>query len=199
MKKKVINIIVLFTVFSIGFTTSKLTNWGYFTLNKDISIIDALSLFVTIGLAIYISKILEKEVQESRVEKDLFINKLCEIEIVLGNIEDYVESKDSSFSKVNSKVHLCRILKNSFFESLKDILSKSNKTIFAELENKVSININNLKRLLTETPIDKNNSSVVSLKNGIVNYSDDRVLDIKVEINSIKDSLFKTKVKINKF
>lgn len=197
MKKKAINIIALIVAFSIGFTLSKLTNWGYFSLNRDISIIEALSLFITIGLAIYISKILEKEVQENRTEKDLFIAKLCEIESNLSNIEDYIDCKDTSFCKVNSKVHLCRILKKSIFESIKEVFTERKSKIFSELEDKVSISINNLKRLLTETPIDKKSASSVSLKNGIVNYSDDRVLDIKVEINSLKDNLFKIKIKIN--
>jgi len=197
MKRKIINIISLFIAFSLGFTISKLTNWGYFTINKDISIIDALSLFLTIGLAIYITKILEKEVQESRIEKDLFISKICEIENSLKLIEDLIESKDASFSKLNNKIHLCRILKKSFFDSIKETFNENKNKRFLELESKVSININNLKRLLTETPIEKKDLPAVSLKKGIVNYSDNRVLEINVEINSIKDIFFKVKVNIN--
>ena len=50
-------------------------DYGYFVLSKEVSIIDAFSLFATIGCAIYIARILEKEVQDKRVEKDLYLKK----------------------------------------------------------------------------------------------------------------------------
>lgn len=59
-KNKIINIIIYIIIFSIGCCCGKLIDWGYFVLNKEISIIDAISLFLTIGCAIYISKVLEK-------------------------------------------------------------------------------------------------------------------------------------------
>ena len=69
-KNKIINIIIYIIIFSIGCCCGKLIDWGYFVLNKEISIIDAISLFLTIGCAIYISKVLEKEVQDVRIKVD---------------------------------------------------------------------------------------------------------------------------------
>lgn len=74
-KNKIINIIIYIIIFSIGCCCGKLIDWGYFVLNKEISIIDAISLFLTIGCAIYISKVLEKEVQDVRIEKEMFISR----------------------------------------------------------------------------------------------------------------------------
>ena len=46
-KNKIINIIIYIIIFSIGCCCGKLIDWGYFVLNKEISIIDAISLFLT--------------------------------------------------------------------------------------------------------------------------------------------------------
>lgn len=87
-KNKIINIIIYIIIFSIGCCCGKLIDWGYFVLNKEISIIDAISLFLTIGCAIYISKVLEKEVQDVRIEKEMFISQVGNTEsplVELGN------------------------------------------------------------------------------------------------------------------
>lgn len=81
-KNKIINIIIYIIIFSIGCCCGKLIDWGYFVLNKEISIIDAISLFLTIGCAIYISKVLEKEVQDVRIEKEMFISLLVKTSIL---------------------------------------------------------------------------------------------------------------------
>ena len=87
-KNKIINIIIYIIIFSIGCCCGQLIDWGYFVLNKEISIIDAISLFLTIGCAIYISKVLEKEVQDVRIEKEMFISQVENTEsplVELGN------------------------------------------------------------------------------------------------------------------
>jgi hypothetical protein len=96
MRKRIINVIILILILCIGICIGKLLNWGYFELSKEIKIIEAISIFTTIGVAIYITRIIENEVQASRIEKNLFITKITELESLLKIIEDTIEEKDVS-------------------------------------------------------------------------------------------------------
>jgi hypothetical protein len=197
MKKRIINALIFILVFSVGATLGKLLNWGYFELSKELSIVDALTLFTTLGVAIYITKTLEKEVQDGRIEKELFISKISEIEIILNRIEDLVEEKDCSYNKINNRIHSCRKIKNGIFESIDDNFNRSVSTRLKTFEPSISLGLNSLKRLLTETPFAQTNIPEIALTNGLANYSLNRILEINVEINTIKEKLFKLKVNIN--
>jgi hypothetical protein len=197
MKRKIINIIGCLVVFSIGITIGKLFNWGYFELSKEVNIIDALTLFVTIGVAIYVAKILEKEVQDVRIEKELYIAKITEIESILKDFEILVEEKDSSYNKINNRINSCRMKKGSIFNTIKENLKQIKTKDFDSFEKEITDGINSLKRLLTETPAVKETNPAISVKKDIVTYSPNRIIEINTEINSISENLFKIKVRIN--
>lgn len=197
MKKKIINILTFLIIFSIGAVFGELLDWGYFELSKEISVIDALTLFTTLGIAIYITKTLEKEVNDGRIEKDLFLAKISEIELTLDRIEDIVEEKDCSYNKVNNRIHSCRKIKNIIFQSISDTFSPKTSSKLKVFEPDISSGLNSLKRLLTDTPKSESETSQIKLENGCANYSMNRLLEIDVTINTIKENLFKLKVKIN--
>lgn len=197
MKRKIINILSFIIIFSIGAVFGELLNWGYFELSKEISVIDALTLFTTLGIAIYITKTLEKEVNDGRIEKDLFLAKISEIELTLDRIEDIVEEKNCAYNKINNRIHSCRKIKNVIFQSIGDTFSPKTSAKLNLFEPDISSELNLLKRLLTETPISESENPHITLENGCANYSLNRQLEIDVTINSIKENLFKLKVKIN--
>ena len=197
MKKKIINIIGYLVILSIGLTIGKLLNWGYFELSKEVSIVDALTLFVTIGVAIYIAKILEKEVQDVRIEKELYIAKITEIESMLKVFEILVEEKDSSYNKINNRINSCRMKKGSIFNTIKENLKQVKTKNFDKFEKEITDGINSLKRLLTETPAIAEKDPAILVKKDIVTYSSNRIIEINTEINSISENLFKIKVRIN--
>jgi hypothetical protein len=197
MKKKINEIIVIIIIFSVGLTIGKLLNWGYFELSNEISIIDALTFFTTIGLAIYIAKILEKEVQDTRIEKELYIAKISELESLLLRIEGLVEDKDISINMVISRIHSCRVKKGVIFKHIRNNFKKINSEEVSVFEKEITKRINSLKRLLTETPIIPNNSPELSVKNGYATYATNRIIKIDTEINAINEHLFKLKIKIN--
>jgi hypothetical protein len=196
MKTKIINIVWYIVIFSIGITIGKLFNWGYFELSKEVSIIDALTLFATIGVAIYVVKILEKEVQDVRIEKELYIAKIVEVESIVKDFEILVEEKGSSYNKINNRINSCRMKKGRIFNTIKENLKQIKNKDFDGFEKEITNGINSLKRLLTETPAVKESNPAISVKKDIVSYSPNRIIEINTEINSISDNLFKVKVRI---
>lgn len=197
MKRRILNIIIGILIFTAGATIGELLDWGFFELSKDISIIDALTLIATIGVAIYITKFLEKETQDKRVEKELYINKICELESSLKIIEDLIDSKDSSYNKINYRIHSCRIIKNSIFDNIINNFKGDKSGKIKSFENSITESMSSLKRLLTDTPSSNTSSQNISLKKGLINYSSNRLIEINIEINSIMENLFKLKVRIN--
>lgn len=197
MKKKILNIVLGFMFFFIGIIVGKLLNWSYFELSKEISIIDAVSLFTTIGMAIYITKILEKKVQDIRIEKELYIAKIIELESLLSSFETLIEESSIDNKKITSRIHSCRIKKNSIFGNIKDNFKKINLNEFDVLDKDVSIKLNYLKRLLTETPAERTKNPELLIKNALATFSANRIIEINTEINSIKEFLFVLKLKIN--
>lgn len=179
--------------FGIGITIGKLTNWGYFELSKEVSVIDALNIFVTIGLTLYIASILEKRLKKEQFKSDLFVAKICDIERHLVALEELAQDKEVQYQKINSHVHTIGIAKNSLFESLSEICS--NKELVSINED-LKAKHKELKSLLTDRPIDKQNKSV-TVKNNLVTYSADRISEIITMSYSIKELYFKLKVLIN--
>jgi hypothetical protein len=196
-KRRIVNAIIFITIFAIGITLGKLCNWGYFELSKEISIIEALTLFVTIGLAIYIAKIIEKEVQDIRMEKELYVAKLSEIETILTSFEELVEERNVSYTKINNRIHSCRIKINNLFANLKSNFKKLKSEDVSLVDEKVNERIKILNRLLTETPAVPIETPELSVKDGLANYSSQRIAEICSEITAINDLLFNLKIRIN--
>lgn len=186
------NIIFYIGILCIGITIGKLLDWGYFELKKEVSIIEALTLFVTICIALYVTKILEKEVQETRVQKDLYISKLCEIDELLSAVEDLSENESPLYFKITNKIHICGVKHLSTIRLLKKepIASKNLKKI-TSLEDEIRLSIRELRRISTTT------DSENELSNNIIKYSNNRILEIQTKSDLLKGSLLKLKILIN--
>ena len=78
----------------IGITIGRLLNWGYFELSREISVFDALNVFITIGLTLYIASVLEKRLKHEQFKSDLYVAKICEIENLLMQIENLIQKSD---------------------------------------------------------------------------------------------------------
>jgi hypothetical protein len=184
-------------LFSIGFTSGKLVEWGYFVIVNEIRIIEAFTLFVTIGLAFYVTYILEKEMQDVRIIKELYLAKISELETMLNSFENLIECTNISYQKINNRIHFCRIKKNSIFSNVEDNFKKIQSEEFDIFKKEITNKMNSLKRLLTETSPVLNQNSEISIKKGIVTYSSNRIIEICTDINTINENLFKMKVRIN--
>ena len=191
MKKKNINQwLIYIALLGIGITIGDCIDWGYFERDKGISVIDALTLFITIGLTWYIATILEKRYKNEQQESDLVVEQIDEVVGLLKEIDTLVHQQ-SSFNEVNLKVHCIGLVKQDIFEHLKS--SNKDKNI-ASYELAFKDKLKNIKDLLTNTPIDKNDQSKISIKKGIVTYTDTRIKEIVTEIYSFRTELFKLKL-----
>lgn len=176
----------------IGITIGRLFDWGYFVLSKEISVPDALNIFITIALTLYVANVLEKRLKREQFKSELYVDKICEIEQHLQKIEILVQEKNVQYQQINTLVHIIGIAKNSLIESIPEFDKESVDSVSNALKSKQR----ELKSLLTDRPIDKKDKSVI-IRNNTVVYSSERIAEIITAIYSIKEEYFKLKILLN--
>ena len=199
MSKKASKILWGIIIFSIGACFGECIDYGYFVLSKEVSIIDAFSLFATIGCAIYIARILEKEVQDKRVEKDLYLKKIEHIEELLSAIEDAIDEEQPSYGRIVSLYSKCNIKRHKLISNLKSPTSQFKNVDISTQEETISLRYRLLKPLLTETSIKQKGKADVVISKSKVKYSEARKVEISKEINILHDDFFMIKLAINNF
>lgn len=199
MSKKTSNILLGIIILSIGICIGECIDYGYFELSKEVSIIEAISFFSTIGCAIYIAKILEKEVQDKRVEKDLYLKKIEQIEELLSAIEDAIDEEQPSYNRVVSLYSKCNIKRHKLISNLKSQTSQFKNIDISAQEETMSLRFRLLKPLLTETSIKQKGKADVVINKSKVKYSEARKVEISKEINILHDDFFMIKLAINNF
>ena len=192
MKRNNLWYIWLFVGLGIGITLGRLINWGYFELSKEISVADSLNIFITIGLTLYIANVLERRLKYERFKSDLYVAKICEIESNLLKIENLIQNKELQYQYVNTIVHTIGIAKNSLMNSILGL----NKDTINSVNEALKSKHRELKSLLTNRPIDKSDKSV-TVKNNLVTYSPERIVNIITCIYAIKEEYFTLKVLLN--
>ena len=165
----------------IGVTIGKLFDWGYFELSREVSVVDALNIFITIGLTLYIASVLEKRIKHKQFKSDLYVAKINEIEDHLHRVEMLVQDRKLQYQQISTISHIIGIAKNSLIKSILEIDDKKFDTINHTLKSKHQ----ELKSLLTDRPIDRKDKSV-TVQNNLVTYSPERIEEIVTVIYAIK-------------
>ena len=195
MKKKNINQwLIYLALFGLGVTIGDCIDFGYFELDNSISVIDALTLFITVGLTWYIATILDRQTKNEQQETDLIVDQIKDVSELLKEINDIIRI-ESSYNEVNLKIHCIGLAKQNLFEFLKNNYNKNSVDSF---EMTFKDRQRKLKDLLTNTPIDKNDLSKISIKKGVVKYTDERIKEIVTEIYSFRTELFKLQLFVTK-
>lgn len=195
MKKKNNNYkqwITYIVILCIGITIGDCIEYGFFVLDKSISVIDAISLFVTAGMTWYIATILDKQSRNRQQESSLIVGQINEVEELLKEINILIR-QEASFNEINLKIHCMGLVKQNIFDYL---TKQGNEKEVEKYEELFKKSIKNIKDLLTNTPIDKNDDSKITIKKGIVKYTDVRIKEISTEMYSFKTVLFKLKVHV---
>lgn len=184
-------------VFFVGCCIGKLLNWGYFIIDKDVSIIEAISLFVSVGCALYIAKTIETERESQRFEKDIFIEQLVLAEKPLLTLEEEIKIQ-STYSDIIYSFTSSKIKSRKLFERLDVYLDETRKKRIIEYKERILSNLNELKPLLTDTPISQVGTPDITMKRGKVHYGQQRQIEIREKLQFLFDDFFAIKVLVNR-
>ena len=175
-KNKIINIIIYIIIFSIGCCCGKLIDWGYFVLNKEIS------------------KVLEKEVQDVRIEKEMFISQVENTESPLVELGNKLNS--TTYTEVISLYSKSNITRHKLFKKI-DSFKKSEFKV-DDIKEVLDTNYKRLKPLLTDTSVMSKSPPDIEVKRGKITYSPERIVEIQENLQTIQDEFFKLKIIINR-
>lgn len=178
----------------IGFVLTKLRYSESVTISSEISLFDVISLLVTVLLAFYVAQILERDVQNTQVGKQMYIAKIEQNESVLSSLNDYIGEDVILLSRINNILHRYRTIQNTIHTALKH---KSKRGKFKGDCEAIENEAKELNKLLTMTPIDCSDQSNITIREGIITYSTNRITEITTCLLRIDNLLFELKHKIN--
>lgn len=198
--KTVIRILAAIVVFVVGWTCGQVfEDVSPFTLDWSISISDILAILVEIGIAIIIALLVEKGMQNQRVEKDFFISELDEAQKAFIELENncsrlvplslqqtvyQVEKPRKDLSKMWDTLE---VRNKSFHDKHKtdfDTLMKNIKTLNSQLSDSNYFKVDEGYKPVNIT------KGTIHLNNSVSTTIDDT-------FGAIKDNIFKMKIAIN--
>lgn len=200
-KRTIIEIVLGIIILAIGWLIGN--KWQLLECKLDLSfnIVDVITLIVTIAMGIYIAWILEKEVQDRRIEKDMYLAKIDAIDGILNELEEQFQSNNGSgidYTKIVGIEHRVKTKRNSIFKHLLDNSSGKIRKELERYDNQLKEDFKELRIYLTMTEAGKSKPKDIEIKQNKAKYSEERISSILTSINSIDNKLLEIKVLINK-
>lgn len=190
-------LIVAVALIALGWVLGQyIENIAFFTYSYEISLIDVISLIVTAFMAWYVSRILEKNIQDKRTEKDLILSKIDEVDQAINSLI-LLNSSESTVSYVKVVHILTKSRKwsvrfwNIIDQKYKGLSNKEKDNYTSMLNKMREVNV-----LCTYTPptgVDEN----ILIVDGEITYSNARKYEIDIKLESIRDDLIDFKMKVN--
>lgn len=198
--KIVIKSLLAFLLVIIGWTLGQiLENISPFTLDWSISIADILTIIVELFLACFIARLIEKGIQDQRVEKDFFIKELGDTQQCLSELErNCSQTYPLSFHVTVYEVEKAK--KN--LQRIWNIMAVRDKSFHDKYNKDFEITVSLIKELNSQLT-DSNffNSykgcNPVKITKGLIYLNHSVQPEIGKTFGKIKDSIFDWKIRIN--
>lgn len=199
LKNKLIQGGIYLTFIVFGYAIARLFDIPHFEVAKSIDISNVITLIVTAWLAILITTVFEKQNNNHRVEKDLIITRVDNVFEIAASLQ--LESNTGKIHLTEASSSIKRI--NTSLKSIYKIVDKCHFTITDDIKERIKNDLSDLRDILTNTPVisdEQLNSEnlPIEIKDSIVHYNKDRVSQIEVKFEGIKDLLLELQIEINK-
>lgn len=196
----VVRILFIVVFFVLGWTVGQVfEDVSPFVLDWSISLSDVLSILVEIGLAIVLAILIEKGMQNQRVEKDFFINELNDIQQSLSELErTCYRIVPMSLNQTVFQVEKPR----KDLTKMWAIMRERDKSFYDSKNSEFEILIKNLKTLnsqLSDSNFFKSEDGYkpVSITRGVIHLNGSVLKEIDGTFGVIKEQIFKMKIAIN--
>lgn len=198
LKNKLIQTGIYLSCIAFGYAVTRFIEIPHFEISKTIDVSNVLTLIVTAWLAILITTVFEKQNNDHRVEKDLIITRV-------GNIYDIADTLQ--FESNSGRIHITEAsssLKriNTALNSIYRIVDKCHFNITENLKDRLKIILADIRNTLTNTPsvTDEQLNSKdlpIEIKDSIIHFNKERVSQLEVKFDTLKDLLLELQIHIN--
>lgn len=199
LKSNLIKVGIGLSLIAFGYIIARIISFPYFEFSKSIDISDILGLIVTAWLAILVTTVFEKQNSDNRVEKNLIISRVGNIFEIASSLQ--IGSNSGQIHLTEASSSLKRI--NTALNSIYKIIEKCHFNITSDIKNRTNTCLSDLRDILTNTPSipeDQINSNdmPIAVREGIIHYNQERVSQIEVKFDTLKDLLLELQIEINK-
>ena len=196
-KRVIIEFIIGIILFGIGWIIGNQWQLTEFCLDLQVNIVDVISLFATVAVGIYIAWILEKEVQDRRIEKDMYLSKIEAIEAITEDIENIFQTNSTAgvdYKKMVNLEHRIKTKRDSIFKHLKENSHGKIKKELTNCDNWLKDKFKELRNSLTQTNADETKPKDIEIVDNNAKYSEGRTTEILTSLNNISNKLLEVKV-----
>jgi len=180
----------------IGYLLAQLYPLPYFTIDKNLDFAEVLNILVTLGVAYWLTNVIERRNETSRAEKNLFLKWSDEISI---SIRLFANKSNSGIIELKNVTSACKQIAQSI-DSLFDTL-KANGYDFEAKKSTLLNKVNIVKDALTNTPPLSSQSTIpaeISVNNNVVTVSGNRLIKLVKDFEELKKEFFNFQVALNK-
>lgn len=198
LKNKLIQAGVYLSFIAFGYVITRSFEIPHFEISKSIDVSNVLALIVTAWLAILITTVFEKQNNDHRVEKDLIITRVGNIYDIADSLQ--LESNSGRIHITEASSSLKRI--NTALNSIYKIVDKCHFKITDNLKCSLKNSLSDIRITLTNTPsvTDEQLNSKdlpIEIKDSIIHFNKDRVSQLEVKFDTLKDLLLELQIHIN--
>ena len=192
--------LICFSLLAGGFIIGKFVNIiQVFQVDKDINLVELTSVFVNILLVIYISTVIDKNKQDTRIEKDILIKRVEEISKALDETVQKTLLGQTTVQEAASQIKTTNIAIDAIYKLMEENKRFSNSDLKIELKS----NIKKIRSLLTTTPINlkdkvqKSNMSI-EVKNNIILLTMEKRVETQSTTEVFKQNMIRFQFLINR-
>ena len=199
LKNNLIHGGVYFSFLCLGYVIARFISIPYIEVSKTIDISNVFTLIVTVLLAILITTLFEKKNSDHRVEKDLIITRVGDIYDIAASLQ--IGSNTGKIHLTEASSSIKRI--NTALKSIYRIVDKCHFNISDDIKGRLKSCLSELRDILTNTPSISDEQLnfkdlPIEIKDSIIFFNKDRVSQIEVKFDNLKDLLLELQIEINK-
>ena len=176
----------------IGILIGMFLNHEVIQVNNTVDLLSGVSIFISILLVVYVSILFEKTREGARLKKELVLNKIEELNKNISTLNEMILSgsiKISELTLPHKKIY------QEF--QLVETVKKISKYEFDEFKTNFEKNHRCLRNLLGGTSQKSSQQSTdISIKNGMITYSESRDKQINQSFQKIKNLIIKEQIRI---
>jgi hypothetical protein len=190
--------ILYFSFVIFGFIISRFIYIPHFQVSQNIDIANILSILTTIWLAFFITNVLEKKNSDSRIEKDLIIARVASLYEIAETLQIELGTGKVALTEVASSIK--RI--TTSLQSIYKIVLICNFDIDDDLKLKLKEILSDIRNTLTNTPSVnveelENPDLPIAIRESVVYYNRERISQIEVKFDNLKNILLELQIHIN--
>lgn len=187
------NLIFYILVFVLGYNVDKIFPYSYFVISKEVNIVDVFSIFTTVFLALYISRIIEMQKDQKKYEKEIVFNKINELCRVISCLKELIHKNNVDLGTLNYHIKMSFTL-TKFINQILQNYNIYNSPAYME---SVLNEIRKVRGILTTTPIDSK-SVDINISSNIVTYSSAIINSSFQKLSNIENLVTEWQLEINK-